>query len=108
MRGPFFPYVRYSSREEFVSGVRELRLRELECYERMQAVRCGMASVIPLELLSLLTAHDLDLRVCGLPHINLEYLKVHVHFISRPIFTNVIHCTCTCILTATFLSMYSM
>ena len=59
--------------------MRELRLRELTCHERMQAVRCGLASVIPLALLHLLTAHDLDLRVCGLPHIDLEYLKVTVH-----------------------------
>jgi len=37
-----------------------------------------MASVIPLQLLRILTAQDLDLRVCGLPDINLEYLKVSV------------------------------
>ena len=39
-------------------------------------MRCGLASVIPLELLGLLTAEDLDLRVCGLPQVDLEYLKV--------------------------------
>lgn len=75
-----------------MSGVRELRLRELECYERMQAVRCGLASVIPLVLLSLLTAHDLDLRVCGLPHINLEYLKVRT-FDLQASYDNSLSCT---------------
>lgn len=69
---------RYSNREEFVGAVRELRLRELACSERMKTVRCGLASVIPLELLGVLTAEDLDLRVCGLPQIDLEYLKVGI------------------------------
>ena len=74
----FFPaYVlRYLNREEFVSAVRELRLQELACRERIKAVKCGLASVIPLELLALLTAEDQDLRVCGLPQVDLEYLKV--------------------------------
>lgn len=71
-----FTTVRYSNRHKFVTAVRELRLRELACTERMKAVRCGLASVIPLEVLGLLTAEDLDLRVCGLPNINLEYLRV--------------------------------
>lgn len=42
----------------------------------MNAVRCGLGSVVPLQLLSVLTAEDLSLRVCGLPTIDLEYLKV--------------------------------
>ena len=42
----------------------------------MTAVRCGLSSVIPLEVLSVFTDNDLDLRVCGLPDIDLQYLKV--------------------------------
>lgn len=42
----------------------------------MAAVRCGLGSVVPLQLLSILTPLDLDLRVCGLPNIDLHYLKV--------------------------------
>lgn len=42
----------------------------------MDVVRCGLASVLPLQLLSLLTAEDLSLRMCGLPTIDLAYLKV--------------------------------
>ncbi len=44
----------------------------------MAAVRCGLASVAPLQLLNIFTARDLDLRVCGLPDIDLDYLKVGV------------------------------
>ena len=42
----------------------------------MDAIRQGLASVVPLQLLRILTVHDLDLRVCGLPDVDLDYLKV--------------------------------
>lgn len=69
---------RFSSRSEFVRLIRDSRLQELACEAQMGVVRCGMASVIPLQLINILTAQDLDLRVCGLPDINLEYLKVRI------------------------------
>ena len=59
-----------------MEDVRQLRLRELSCDDRMASVRCGLASVIPLQLLKILTPADLDLRVCGVPDINLDYLRV--------------------------------
>ena len=67
---------RFDNRQEFVEGVRDLRLRELSCDHRMTSVRCGLASVVPLQLLNILTPTDLDLRVCGVPDINLDYLRV--------------------------------
>ena len=69
---------RFSSRSEFVRLIRDSRLQELACEAKMGVVRCGMASVVPLQLINILTAQDLDLRVCGLPDINLEYLKVRM------------------------------
>ncbi len=42
----------------------------------MAAIRCGLGSIIPLQLLRLLTANDLNLRVCGIPDVDLQYLKV--------------------------------
>ena len=39
-------------------------------------MKCGIGSVIPLETLSIFTANDLDLRVCGIPDVDLKYLKV--------------------------------
>ena len=42
----------------------------------MKAIHCGFASVIPLQILKVFTIEDLDLRVCGIPYIDLEYLKV--------------------------------
>ena len=67
---------RYSTRKQYVEALRRFRLEELACPVVMNAVRCGMASVLPLQLLKVLTAQDLSLRVCGLPTIDLEYLKV--------------------------------
>ena len=67
---------RFANRVEFVSAVRELRLRELSCDHHMISVRCGLASIIPLQLLNIFTPLDLDLRVCGLPDISLDYLRV--------------------------------
>lgn len=44
-------------------------------------MRCGLSSVVPLQLLSLLTPQDLKLRVCGLSEINLNYLRVNTTLI---------------------------
>ena len=67
---------RFVSRQEYVDAVRSHRLKELTSEARMKAIRCGFASVIPLQILKVLTVEDLDLRVCGIPQIDLEYLKV--------------------------------
>lgn len=48
----------------------------------MNAVRCGVASIIPAQLLGVLTAQDLSLRVCGLPIIDLDYLKVRLRLVG--------------------------
>ena len=56
--------------------MRSFRLREIESVDRMRAVRCGLASVVPVEALSVFTAADLDLRICGIPHVDINYLKV--------------------------------
>ena len=77
--------------------MRALRLRELSCDHRVTSVRCGLASVVPLQLLNILTPTDLDLRVCGIPDINLDYLRVSpglftalfvFTFLIEPLLTN--------------------
>ena len=69
----FFSFL---NREEYVEAVRSYRLRELASEARMKAICCGFASVVPLQILKVFTIEDLDLRVCGIPYIDLEYLKV--------------------------------
>lgn len=51
-------------------------MRELQSPECMTAVRAGLGSIIPLQLLTTLTPLEMELRTCGLPYINLEFLKV--------------------------------
>ena len=55
-------------------------MSELMCHERMTALRAGMASVIPIQMLPVLSAMDADVRICGLPEINLDFLMVGIGF----------------------------
>jgi E3 ubiquitin-protein ligase HECTD4 len=58
--------------------VRQLRLREWEARERMVALRAGLATTAPLGvILHLFSPEDLELRVCGLPHVDLKFLRAH-------------------------------
>lgn len=60
----------------YAQAVRALRLQELQNGERMSAVRAGLGSIIPLQLLTMFSPLEMELRTCGLPYINLEFLKV--------------------------------
>lgn len=55
-------------------------MRELQNPECVMAVRAGLGSIIPLQLLTMLTPLEMELRTCGLPFINLEFLKVCFRF----------------------------
>jgi hypothetical protein len=46
------------------------------------AVREGMAWIIPVPLLSLVTAQHLEQLVCGLPHISIQLLRRVVRYQS--------------------------
>ncbi len=51
-------------------------MSEMTCRERMTALRAGMASVIPIQILPVMSALDADVRICGLPEIDLDFLMV--------------------------------
>lgn len=51
-------------------------MRELQNDECATAVRAGLGSIVPLQLLTTLSPLEMELRTCGLPYINLEFLKV--------------------------------
>ncbi|KTF85185.1 hypothetical protein cypCar_00030810 [Cyprinus carpio] len=70
----------WENKDVYVRAVRELRLRELQNEECMSAVRAGLGSIIPLQLLTLLSPAEVELRTCGLPDINLEFLKAHTMY----------------------------
>ncbi|KAI1901157.1 hypothetical protein AGOR_G00057300 [Albula goreensis] len=72
--------VSWENKDVYGRAVRALRLRELENAECMMAVRAGLASIIPLQLLTMLSPLEVELRTCGLPYINLEFLKAHTMY----------------------------
>ncbi|RXM91230.1 N-alpha-acetyltransferase 25, NatB auxiliary subunit [Acipenser ruthenus] len=72
--------VGWENKDMYASAIRSLRLRELQNSECMTAVRAGLGSIIPLQLLTTLTALEVELRTCGLPYINLEFLKAHTMY----------------------------
>ena len=55
-------------------------MSELRCHDRMAALQVGMASIIPIEFLPLLTPADAEFRTCGLPEVDLDFLKVSTSF----------------------------
>lgn len=67
---------RWENKDVYATAIRNLRLHELQTPECVMAVRAGLASIIPLQVLTLLTPLEMELRTCGLPYINLEFLKV--------------------------------
>jgi len=69
-------WLSWENRCDYAKLLRRKRLEELASKERISAVKCGLATILPLEVLSVFNEEDLDLRVCGIPEVDLEYLKV--------------------------------
>lgn len=67
---------RWENKDIYAAAIRSLRLRELQNAECVTAVRAGLGAIIPLQLLTTLSPLEMELRTCGLPYINLEFLKV--------------------------------
>ncbi|GAB5579058.1 probable E3 ubiquitin-protein ligase HECTD4 isoform X7 [Prionailurus iriomotensis] len=78
-RGRHIP-VAWENKDIYAAAIRSLRLRELQNAECVTAVRAGLGAVIPLQLLTTLSPLEMELRTCGLPYINLEFLKAHTMY----------------------------
>ncbi|XP_016106101.1 probable E3 ubiquitin-protein ligase HERC1 [Sinocyclocheilus grahami] len=68
----------FSNRNDYVERALHYRLQEMD--RQVAAVREGMSSIIPVPLLSLLTARQLEQLVCGLPEVSVEMLKKVVRY----------------------------
>ncbi|XP_061657060.1 probable E3 ubiquitin-protein ligase HERC1 isoform X5 [Syngnathoides biaculeatus] len=68
----------FSNRTEYVERALQYRLHEMD--SQVASVREGMSAIIPVPLLSLLTAQQLEQLVCGLPEVSVEMLKKLVHY----------------------------
>ncbi|XP_045632479.1 probable E3 ubiquitin-protein ligase HECTD4 isoform X3 [Ursus americanus] len=78
-RGRHIP-VAWENKDIYAAAIRSLRLRELQNPECVTAVRAGLGAIIPLQLLTTLSPLEMELRTCGLPYINLEFLKAHTMY----------------------------
>ncbi|XP_043924358.1 probable E3 ubiquitin-protein ligase HECTD4 isoform X2 [Protopterus annectens] len=70
----------WENKNIYASAVKNLRLQEMQNVECMTAVLAGLGSIIPLQLTTVLTPLEMELRTCGLPYINLEFLKTHTMY----------------------------
>ncbi|KAF7670462.1 hypothetical protein LDENG_00124780 [Lucifuga dentata] len=68
----------FANRTEYVERALEYRLHEMD--SQVAAMREGMSAIIPVPLLSLLTAQQLEQLVCGLPEVSVEMLKKVVRY----------------------------
>ncbi|KAM9735317.1 putative E3 ubiquitin-protein ligase HERC1 isoform 5-T6 [Menidia menidia] len=68
----------FSNRTDYVERALDYRLHEMD--SQVAAVREGMSTIIPVPLLSLLTAQQLEQLVCGLPEVSVEMLKKLVRY----------------------------
>lgn len=79
---------RWENHKTYVQAIRDLRMKELRCESRMAAVRCGLSSVVPLHVLTVMTPLDMEIRTCGQPSLDLGFLKVCYAFFTNLIVNN--------------------
>jgi hypothetical protein len=70
--------VSYETRGEYESLVLAARLSEHKL--QIDAIRRGMAKVVPLELLPLMTWKEIEVAICGKPEIDIDLLRRHTRY----------------------------
>lgn len=63
---------------EYARLLKQCRLREFDA--ALQAMRKGLATIVPVDLLPLFTWQELEAMVCGQREIDIEYLKAHTRY----------------------------
>lgn len=77
-----FFYFSCENKQLYADTIRHLRMSELSCESRVRAVQAGLASIVPLPLLALMTPSDLQLRTCGIATLDIDFLKVNQNIFS--------------------------
>jgi hypothetical protein len=73
--------VRFEQREKYARSVLRARLEESRL--PVNLIRAGLYSVVPPRACHLLTWHELELRVCGSPQLDLDLLAKHTVYAPR-------------------------
>lgn len=63
----------FSNRAQYFEQAVKFRLQEIDL--QIAAIREGMAGIIPVPLLSLVTANHMEQLVCGMSYISVALLK---------------------------------
>jgi len=72
--------VKWEEREEYIKAVEKHRLSEFK--EQVEHIRKGLATIVPVHLLSLFTWQELELNVCGRNEIKISFLKENTRYQS--------------------------
>jgi len=86
--------VTFDNREEYLDLSIKTRLQESD--QQIRAIKKGLHILVPPHMLSLFSAYDLELMVCGDPEINVEVLRKHTIYrgvsSSSPLIKNLWKC----------------
>eukprot|EP00455_Lapot_gusevi_P055091 TRINITY_DN8933_c0_g1_i1.p1 TRINITY_DN8933_c0_g1~~TRINITY_DN8933_c0_g1_i1.p1 ORF type:complete len:1260 (+),score=500.66 TRINITY_DN8933_c0_g1_i1:503-3781(+) len=70
--------VTWQNRQEFVQLVEQYRLNEFKA--QVDAIRRGLATIVPIQLLPMFSWQELELMVCGSREIDIDYLRENTKF----------------------------
>jgi len=68
----------WENREEYFSLLKEAKLSEVR--PQAQAIRKGLGTIVPIQLLPLFTWQELEMMVCGKREIDIDYLKANTRY----------------------------
>lgn len=66
----------WNTRQLYIDAIKQLRMQELTSSHRVAAVITGLSSIIPYQVLAIMSPYDLEIRTSGRPQISLDFLKV--------------------------------
>jgi len=68
----------WETREEYLSLLKQAKLAEVR--PQAQAIRKGLGTIVPIQLLPLFTWQELEMMVCGKREIDIDYLRANTRY----------------------------
>jgi hypothetical protein len=70
-------YLTYQTRQDYAAKVKEFKLSELSCDNRLRRIQIGLGTVVPVDtIMTLFTPEEMEALVCGFDHVlPLSYLR---------------------------------
>ncbi len=70
--------VKYEELTDYISETIMARLRESQ--PQYNSIKRGISKVIPQSLFNIVTAKELEIWVCGKPHVDIDLLRRHTKY----------------------------